>query len=50
MVNHLTSLPNQETAAPSSDFAASIRQWNVQAAGPAANRNDPNQEPLGPFK
>ncbi len=48
--NHLTSLPNQESAAPSAEFSDSVRSWNLQAAGPAARRNDPNQEPLGPFR
>jgi len=48
--NHLESLPNSEAAAPSAEFAESVRQWNVQAAGPAATRNDPNQAPLGPFR
>jgi len=48
--NHLTSLPNQAAAAPSPEFAESVKQWNVQAAGPAANRNDPAQQTLGPFK
>jgi hypothetical protein len=48
-VNHLTSLPNAETAAPSPEFGESVKQWNVQAAGPAATRNDPTQQPLGPF-
>jgi hypothetical protein len=48
--NHLTSLPNQETAAPSAEFAETVRQWNIQAAGPAASRNEPSQQPLGPFR
>jgi hypothetical protein len=48
--NHLTSLPNQETPAPSAEFAESINRWNVQAGGPTATRNDPAQHPLGPFR
>jgi len=48
--NQLTSLPNQETAGPSPEFADSVKQWNVQAAGPAANRNEPTQEPVGPLR
>jgi len=48
--NKLTSRKPTEAAAPSPEFADTIKQWNVQAAGPAAQRNDPNQQPLGPFK
>jgi hypothetical protein len=48
--NHLTSRPTSEAAAPSAEFSESVKQWNVQAAGPAATRNDPAQQPLGPFK
>lgn len=48
--NHLESLPTSEAAAPSAEFAESVRQWNVQAAGPAATRNDPAQQQLGPFR
>lgn len=48
--NKLTSHKPVEAAAPSAEFADTIKQWNVQAAGPAAQRNDPNQQPLGPFK
>jgi hypothetical protein len=48
--NKLTSRATSEAAAPSAEFANSLKQWNVQAAGPAAQRNDPNQQSLGPFK
>ena len=48
--NKLTSRPNAEAAAPSAEFAEAVKQWNVQAGGPAAQRNDPAQQPLGPFK
>lgn len=48
--NHLTSLPNQETAGASAEFSESIRQWNAQAAGPAAQRNNPSQATLGPLR
>lgn len=48
--NHLKSRPTSEAAAPSGEFSESVKQWNVQAAGPAATRNDPAQQPLGPFK
>ncbi len=48
--NHLTSRPTTEAAGPSAEFSESVKQWNVQAAGPAATRNDPSQQALGPFK
>jgi hypothetical protein len=48
--NKLTSHKPAETAAPSAEFTETIKQWNVQAKGPAAQRNDPNQQLLGPFK
>lgn len=48
--NHLTSLANQETNAPSANFNASVTQWNAQATGPAAQRNSPTQQSLGPFR
>jgi hypothetical protein len=35
---------------PSPEFTEAIKQWNVQAAGPKAKRNAPDQVPLGPFR
>ena len=48
--NRLTSRRNERRAGPSADFAESVKQWNIQAAGPGASRNDPSQQPLGPFR
>ncbi len=47
--NRVTSRSTSEAAGPSAEFSESVRQWNLQAAGPAASRNDPAQQPLGPF-
>jgi hypothetical protein len=46
----LKSHPVVESPAPSAEFKAAVKQWNAQAKKPAAKRNDPNQQPLGPFK
>jgi hypothetical protein len=35
---------------PSAEFSKSVEQWNAQAKKPEAKRNDPDQQPLGPFK
>jgi outer membrane lipoprotein SlyB len=48
-VNHLTSRATSESYSPSSEFNSAVRSWNLQAAGPAAGRNDPAQQQLGPF-
>jgi outer membrane lipoprotein SlyB len=48
--NHLTSRATSDTNAPSAEFNEAVKQWNIQAAGPAATRNDPAQQPLGPFR
>jgi len=48
--NKLKSLPTAESAGPSADFNEAVKQWNIQAAGPAAARNAPTQQSLGPFK
>jgi hypothetical protein len=48
--NKLTSTKTSETPAPSAEFSQTIAQWNKQAAGPAAKRNDPNQQPMGPMR
>lgn len=45
----LTKHVPQHHNAPSADFTASVGAWNAQAAGPAASRNSPTQQPLGPF-
>jgi hypothetical protein len=48
--NKLTSLKPSLQDAPSAEFNESVVKWNAQAAGPAAQRNAPDQVPLGPFK
>lgn len=48
--NKVKSHPTGELSAPSAEFAEAIKKWNQQTAGPAAQRNDPHQKPLGPFK
>ena len=48
--NHLTSRATRDANEPSAEFNASVKQWNIQAAGPAATRNDPAQQSLGPFR
>jgi len=48
--NKLTSRARTELDAPSAEFTDAVAKWNAQAAGDAAKRNDPDQQPLGPFK
>lgn len=44
----VTPLPTEVWNKPTDDFKEAVRLWNVQAAGPAGNRNTPGgtQEPL----
>ncbi len=48
--NQLTSLPTSVSDRPSTEFTDSITAWNTHATGPAAQRNDPTQQSLGPFR
>ncbi len=47
---HLTALPVREDDRPTHDFEEAVAAWNRQAAGPAATRSDPNQQPLPAFR
>jgi hypothetical protein len=47
---HVTDHASAEQASPSADFNEVVSSWNAQAAGPAARRNAPDQQPLGPFR
>jgi outer membrane protein OmpA-like peptidoglycan-associated protein len=48
--NRLTKHRPMEFARPTTEFMDAVKQWNVQAKGPKAKRNAPDQVPLGPFK
>ena len=48
--NKLTSRARTALDGPSAEFTDAVAKWNAQAAGDAAKRNDPDQQPLGPFK
>jgi outer membrane lipoprotein SlyB len=48
--SHLTSRPTSDGNEPSAEFNDAVKNWNIQATGPAANRNDPAQQQLGPFR
>jgi hypothetical protein len=47
--NQLTAHPVRHSRRPSADFGDAVAAWNTQASGPVGNRNDPSQQPLGPF-
>jgi hypothetical protein len=48
--NKLKSQTPSLVDAPTAEFNESIKQWNIQAKGPAAKRNAPDQVELGPFR
>lgn len=48
--NKLTKHEPAHRDAPSADFTGAVGGWNTQAAGPAAQRNAPGQQSLGPFR
>lgn len=47
--NKLTKHRPVEYKRPTAEFLQAVVKWNVQATGPAANRNAPNQQKLDPF-
>lgn len=46
----LTPLPNKVFNKPTTDLVDAVAAWNAQAAGPAADRNAPNQKSLPTLK